>query len=214
MTTLTNEHARNKPARSRVQQAAETREELIRAAMALFAQHGYGEVSVQTIGAAIGGSRGLVNFHFGSKDGLLEAVVERVIRDWEHETLLPLVGDRTGLDAVRAAVDAHRQALADSSDMVRIYYALMFEALGPGRRLSADFAHLSGGVRELVATWIRQGVEAGEIRADVDPEATAVALLGAVRGISYQYLLEPDSIDVDKAHSELERMMVSGLSAG
>ena len=37
---------------------------------------------------------------------------------------------------------------------------------------------------------IRIGIEAGQIAADVDPAATAVILLGAMRGVMLQWLVD------------------------
>jgi AcrR family transcriptional regulator len=196
---------------TKAKQAAETREKLIQAAIALFAERGYRNSSVQAIGEAAGVSRGLVNFHFGSKDALLSAVVERVVSDWETQTLIPYVGERTGIEAVRAALEAHRLALTELPDMLRVYYGLMFEALGPGGALAPEFAHLHREVRTLAGGWVAEGIEAGEIRSDVDPDAVVIAVIGALRGIAYQWLIEREGIDLDRVYSQLEEMIERGL---
>jgi AcrR family transcriptional regulator len=196
---------------TKAKQAAETREKLIQAAIALFAERGYRNSSVQAIGEAAGVSRGLVNFHFGSKDALLSAVVERVVSDWETQTLIPYVGERTGIEALRAALEAHRLALTEMPDMLRVYYGLMFEALGPGGALAPEFAHLHREIRTLARGWVAAGIEAGEIRSDVDPDAVVIAVIGALRGIAYQWLIEREGMDLDRVYAQLEEMIERGL---
>lgn len=59
------------------------RERLVREAFTLFAERGFDSVTVRDIAAASGVSVGLINHHFGSKDGLREAVDEFFIAQFE-----------------------------------------------------------------------------------------------------------------------------------
>lgn len=68
--------------------AAETegldgRERLVRTAFVLFAEKGFDSVTVRDIAAASSVSVGLINHHFGSKDGLREAVDEYFMSRFE-----------------------------------------------------------------------------------------------------------------------------------
>lgn len=74
-----------------------TRDNIIRAALTLFAKHGIDGVSLRQIVAAAGQSNpSAVHYHFQSKDGLLSAVVDHV-----NEQLQPL--QRQAMDALFAA---------------------------------------------------------------------------------------------------------------
>lgn len=59
------------------------RDRLVREAFTLFAERGFDSVTVRDIAAASGVSVGLINHHFGSKDGLREAVDEFFIAQFE-----------------------------------------------------------------------------------------------------------------------------------
>ncbi|ODT89715.1 TetR/AcrR family transcriptional regulator [Phenylobacterium sp. SCN 70-31] len=59
------------------------RERLVRTAFVLFAEKGFDSVTVRDIAAASSVSVGLINHHFGSKDGLREAVDEFFIAQFE-----------------------------------------------------------------------------------------------------------------------------------
>lgn len=56
------------------------RDVLLAKAIAYFASHGVGDTSLRTLAAGIGTSHRMLNYHFGSRDGLLAAVVDWMAR--------------------------------------------------------------------------------------------------------------------------------------
>ena len=72
----------------RARNAAATRAAIIEAASALFSRDGYDQVGVREIAADAGIDPALVNRYFGSKEGLLVAVLESLV-DKSHELQMP-----------------------------------------------------------------------------------------------------------------------------
>jgi AcrR family transcriptional regulator len=64
-----------------------TRERLLDTAERLFAEHGFAATSLRTLTEAAGANVAAVNYHFGSKEGLLRAVVERAMTSVNGERL-------------------------------------------------------------------------------------------------------------------------------
>src|SRR5215510_847220 len=149
----------------KAEQAARSRAALLGAAAALFAERGYRDTSVQAIGERAGVSRGSIFWHFGSKEGLLWAVVERAFSEWLADVLAPDVGEARGVEAVRRAVRAHRRILAERTHELRLFFVLMFEALGPRPELAAEFARVHAGLREETLVWMEGDPS---LRDDVD----------------------------------------------
>ncbi len=200
------------PAPSKKQeQALQSREKLLDAATALFAEHGYRDTSVQAIGEKAGVSRGSIFWHFGSKEGLLWAVVERAFTAWEANTLVPDIGAATGLEAVRRALRSHRTFLTEDTAALKLFYTLMFEALGPRPELAAEFARLHRELRRMSVGWIAAGIAAGDLRGDLDPETAVTLMTAALGGIAYQYLLD-ETLDLDALYGGLEQLLVRGLA--
>jgi TetR/AcrR family acrAB operon transcriptional repressor len=195
----------------KAEQSQKTRQRLVASATELFARKGYREASVQQIADAAGISRGSIFWHFGSKEGLLWAVAEELFARWEHEVLVPEVGEATGVEAVLRSLDAHRAFLTGETDAHRLFYVLMFEALGPREDLAGEYARLHRHFRTLGAEWIVRGVEKGDVRSDIDPKAISVAIVGALGGIAYQYLLDPAGVDLDRIYGALGRTLERGL---
>ncbi|WP_030173380.1 TetR/AcrR family transcriptional regulator [Spirillospora albida] len=76
---------------------ASTRDRLLGAAERLFLEKGPDRVSVRAINAAAGLNPGAVHYHFGSRDGLIAALLER--------ELLPIWAGRLGAISERAEAE-------------------------------------------------------------------------------------------------------------
>jgi len=181
------------------------------AALELIAERGYAGTSLAAIGEAAGYSRGLVNHRFGSKEGLLWALVERMFDRFGAETLAPAVGARVGLDAINAAIDAMLAVIDHAPDRLRAFYGLLFQAAGPLPALRQKVVAFHRRQRRAVERWIRAGIERGEVRADVDPRAQAALLMSAIRGASYLWLLDSKSVDLHELYNEIRRTFTRNL---
>ena len=68
------------------------RDRLLAATIDYVGEHGIGDLSLRTLAAALGTSHRMLIYHFGSKDGLLRAVVEELERR-QRETLAELMAE-------------------------------------------------------------------------------------------------------------------------
>lgn len=168
---------------------------LVAAAIRLIADRGYQRTTLAAIGDAAGYSRGLVTQRFGSKEGLLWAVLDRLLDSWVLRSAGPRVGDRAGVDALRAAVEAYLHVVETAPDSLRAYHALLREASGPVPEVRRRIAQVNRDERDGITAWLRAGQAAGTVRSDVDPAAAAVAFLAVIRGTTTQWLVDP-SVDL------------------
>lgn len=215
MTAETSSKAeRRAPARQRRTQAervAESDRKLLSAALRLIGERGYRGTSLAAIGEAAGYSRGLVHERFGSKAGLLWALVEHLLRIWNREGRERGFGGHNGIDALLDMIDNHRRAVEQRRG-IRAFYALMFEALGPTPELVNEFRELHRVFRADIEKAITEGIAAGTIRADIDPSAQAALLLAALRGLGFQALLDPEGVDLTAAYEEQKQNLRRVLS--
>jgi AcrR family transcriptional regulator len=187
---------------------ARTRAALVEAAARLFARHGVDAVSVDAVSDAAGRTSGAVYDHFGSKQGLLMAVLD----DWTDAlvgavvTEMEQAPDLHGrLRAVAANVIVHPSESTRRLLMLEHELALraardprvaqaMRERTGRARR------RLAGGL----ARWVAQGVlPPGSAR----PEELAATIRAVVLGMEMQQRLDPGAFDVDRAASVLEAVL-------
>jgi len=164
---------------------------LLEAAAQLIAEQGYERTTLVSIGQRAGYSHGLVTQRFGSKDGLLHALVQRMTTDWAASQLNPQIGPDSGLDGVAIVLQEIRDSVARDPGIVRALYALMFEAVRIPA-LHADMVKLHRNLRLRVAGAVRSARDRKQVRPDVDPDAFAGLVVSALRGAAYQWLLDPE----------------------
>ena len=196
--------------RTQAERSAQSEDRLLGAALELISERGYERTTLQAIGERAGYSRGLAGHRFGSKEGLLWALLERMFRHWGTESLAPAVGDRVGIDALHAAIDAARTALHASPERLRAFYALLFESLGPIPALRPQVAEFHRRQRAAVQQWIEAGMRTGDVRADVDAATQAALFVSAIRGAAWQWLIDP-AVDVDAIHEEIKATFARNL---
>jgi AcrR family transcriptional regulator len=197
--------------RSQAERTAQSDRRMLRAALKLISERGYRGTSLAAIGEEAGYSRGLVNERFGSKDGLLWVLVKDMLRVWKRD--IPVSDDplQSGLDQLCTLLDSHRDALK-RYEPIRAFYALMFEAMGPIPQLLPEFQGLHRSFRADIEATLRRAIAAELIRPDIDPAAQAVILLGALRGIAFQWLLDREAFALDAAYDELKRSLRRSLA--
>lgn len=182
--------------RTQAERTAASDRALIEAAVKLIADRGYERTTLAAIGDAAGYSRGLVTQRFGSKEGLLRVVVERMLESWTEHTLKPRLGDSSGIDALRATLAVYLDTVERAPNSIRALYALLREADGPVPALRERVSQLQRDERANIERWIRAGQRDGTIRDDIDPAAEATLFLGVLRGVTMQWLLDTDHVDI------------------
>ena len=203
---MTARKATRKVARRRTQaeRTATSERAMLRAARALIATQGYTKTSLAQIGKRAGYTGGLVGHHFGSKLGLLRRLIEDVGSRFSSDQMEAATKGREGLTALCAVADAYLEELVLREEAVRALYVLMGEALGPVPEINPMFVELNRFYLEQVRSLVEQGIELGEIRADIDPEAEAALLVGMARGIALQRIEDPDCFDLDAVRASVQ----------
>ena len=73
--------------------------------------------------------------------------------------------------------------------------------------------NIHGRQREDVAEWVRIGIAAGSIKRDVDPDSVAAQYIAYISGMTYLWVIDPESIDFRKANDEMKtHLKISLLS--
>jgi AcrR family transcriptional regulator len=112
---------------------ASTKERILEVAENLFIEEGFSDSSMRRITAAAGASLGAVNYHFGSKEALLEAIVERRFGPLLHERMSglqaivvpsPLTSADLILRLLISWLDPLLRHLAVNPQHVKILYAM------------------------------------------------------------------------------------------
>jgi len=171
---------------------------LLEAASELIAEQGYDRTTLQAIGRRAGYSHGLVTQRFGSKEGLLTALIEYSTGVAWDAVMARAESEATGPDVLIEVIESVRRNIREAPEIMRGLYALIFEAFKPIPTLHEQMSSLHDGIRKQIERDIRRGVSAGVMR-KVEPKAYARFFLSVLRGLEYQWLLEPDAFDIDRS---------------
>lgn len=202
-----------RPRRSQAERRDASKSQLLRAAFALIAERGFRGASFQAIAERAGYSPSLVSHRFGSREGLLAELVRRMVHRWGADVRDVKVESRTGKSGLIATAAAHQQALRESPAAVRAMYMLIFESLIEAPELRQEFAALDTRLREATEQLLRSGIPAGEVRDDVDVYAHSTLFLAMLRGITLQWMVDPDAIDLPRVYKALEELLDRGLKS-
>lgn len=175
------------------------RDELLARCVAWFAEHGVGDTSLRTLATNVGTSHRMLLYHFGSREGLLAAVVESV-EQGERDLLQRLLSE---VEDPYAAGLAFWDHVADAAaTFAPLYFELSGHAM-QGQPWAAGLREwlTSGWTQALTDLWIRLGRPAEEAA------ELARVNLAAVRGLLFDLALTGDRAGADDGM----RVLAAGL---
>ena len=195
------------------EEAADIRQQIMDAAVDLFAHQGYAATSVRVIAERVGVNPAMIHYYFGSKEALLHAALE--------QSLEPLA------EAVAAMQKQQEAPLEDIISLIISAFAskpslpilMTREVMLPGGMLQEhfkkNFAHRLGGALPQLLL----GEQArGRLNADLDPRLVAQVLFGLcafpfisrslaepVLGLSY------DDEGIQKIENNIKELLQKGF---
>lgn len=200
--------------RSRMTQAERTAlsdARMFESAKQIIVEKGTHHTTLKEIGERAGYSRGLASNRFGSKEGLFSQMVRDFNRRWGGE-LQRFVGDKTGLAAFIAALDAVEFFLLKHSEEMRALYILWFESMSSHDEVRRQLAANHSAYRRDAERWVRQGIEEGTIRPSIDPTSFAVEFASLIFGLIYQWLVQPEAIRINSVFQHYRRSTLEILA--
>ncbi len=191
--------------RTQSQRREEAESRLLDAALAIVARAGSARLTLAEVGAAAGYSRGLATHRFGNKAGLLRALAAHINARF-HDQLRAAPARRDGLDAIRGNISVYFGRSDRNWTTTRALLVMMTEGFMEGAELKSDMAAYNRLALAFFEKHLRSGIAQGEIRDDIEPAGTAVLLLGSLRGVMLQWLLD-DAIDLGVVRDRLLAML-------
>ncbi len=171
-----------------VQRQSDRRAEILDAAERCFARYGFHQASMQAICTEAGMSPGNLYRYFPSKESLIAGISER--NRAEAVTSFDRVGEAP--DFFGGLAELARQHLVDRSDAE---VGLCAEIMAESRRnpdIARLYQEIENDIKDRIAAMLRNAVERGEIRADLDVEAAAMVLMVLGDGMSWRRAVEKD----------------------
>ncbi|WP_211303167.1 TetR/AcrR family transcriptional regulator [Allonocardiopsis opalescens] len=165
------------------------REELMAAAVRCLAERGYGRTTSRDIAAAAGAPVGTINYHYGSKEALLNAALLQVVHGWGERTIgAASAGAESTADRLLRLWDGAVNSTVEERPML----VATLEAL-------AQAEHSPEVRRQIADAYERGRPELAEalhgIRDGADDEAARAVgsvHMALIAGLNLQWLVDPD----------------------
>lgn len=199
--------AARKP-RRRTEPKEVRRTQLIDATITSIARHGIAGTTLSTVTEAAGLSLGIVNFHFVSKQKLLEETLLHLARE-HHEHWNKAIDD-AGLSATEkllAIVDAHFHPRICTRRKLAVWFAFYGEV---GRR--AVYRALVDGIdaeRYALSSRLCHEIVSQGGNAAMPPDLVARTLEALYDGLSLNILMYPGTFTRDRAKAEVRAYLAS-----
>ncbi|RSD17174.1 TetR/AcrR family transcriptional regulator [Amycolatopsis eburnea] len=180
------------PRRTQQERRDQAEAAILQAAAELVVEQGVRSLTLARVGERAGYSRGIVTHHFGGK----QALVDRLARATQTGFVPGLADLPPGLDRLLRLIDGYLGELGRIGVFNQAFLLLWAEA-ATQPDLAPTFRERDAAFRADLREDVEAGITAGDIAADVGADEVATAVVGQLRGIALQRLLDPESVDTE-----------------
>ena len=179
-------------------QSQDSRDEILKAAMELFANRGFHETLMSEVAREARVSKALIFWHFKTKEELFVAVLNRLLEpyfiDFAEEASMD---ERVQIEKL---VEAYLRFVRDNASSVRFFLAQMLHDQGLSESLNDQVLKLYSGYRAMLVELIARAQQKGICTRRTAPESAAAFLLSALNGLLIEYLfMGPNAVDPEGA---------------
>ncbi|SER88596.1 transcriptional regulator, TetR family [Streptomyces sp. yr375] len=181
---------------ARTTRSEERRAEIVRAALEVIAERGYRGASLAAVAERVGLTQQGLLHHFPTKEALLVAVLQerdqwdaRPDPQWRLDLLVSLVE----YNAMRPGI-------------IQTFSALLGESVTEGHPARGYFTDRYRKVRENMASVLRAKY-GDRVPSGLTPERVAPLLVAVLDGLQYQWLLDPESVDMPAAFRDFVTLL-------
>ncbi len=185
------------------QRREQTRTALMNAAARLFAERGVAESSVDAIAELAGRTSGALYDHFGNKEGVLFALLER----WVDDVAVVVSAELITADSLEQRMAALWRNISEPTVGDGTWIALEHEMWSYAARHDSARQHLANRYR---AAWAGIDVEWAD---PIDGTSIGPVVIGLLLGLEMMRRVDPDALTDDMAIAALCRVVTSAHSA-
>jgi len=186
----------------------ERREQILQAGFEVAARQGVGGLTVRAVAAAAQVSHALVLFHFGTKEKLVQALLDWVI---SGTAVLHISEDIARLPHARARLHAllHQEMVRLSHQPEHTRLFLEFWALGTRReeirtRISAEMERYRAAFRTIMEELLEAEPSAFP---GATPDGLAAVAVSWIHGCAVQAMIDPTHFDTDEFLASVRGMI-------
>jgi TetR/AcrR family fatty acid metabolism transcriptional regulator len=184
------------------------RERILRAAVDVFAEHGYFNAKVSQIAKAAGVADGTIYLYFDGKEDLLVTIFREHTRNYLQKLEQSMANVNRAEERLRIAVRHHLETLGRDRALavvsqVELRHSLKFMSLLSQQEV-ADYLNI---IRKIVESGQQEGV----FRRTVHPQLVAKAIFGVLDEMVTSWMLSEKDYDLASHAEEVADLLLTGL---
>ena len=193
-------------------QAMETKKKIFETAQHLVLEHGFENVSVDSIVKAADVSKGTFYVHFESKDALAAALVYEYTNttDKDYKSFLTSLPDQNSVfDTLLLLAEEITEFIATNiglENMRVLYKAHLTKTINTTPAMSYD-----RDLYKMFTEVLERGIRQSELREDIPVEFLSKHLIMAIRGITYEWCIRFPDFDLKKQVQDHFKILLYGL---
>jgi AcrR family transcriptional regulator len=198
------------PAARAPRDKAATRERILQAAIAVFAERGYSAASVDEIARQAGSSKGGVYFHFANKQAIFESLIGDLVAMLATDVQEAIAREHGPLARVDAALGVVIRTFSAHRGLTRL---LLVETSGLGPPIDQEVRAARGTFVQIIESYLAHAVSEGAIP-PLDTCVAACVWLGAINEVVLHWLLDPDPApgSLESTLPALRRMLLRSIA--
>jgi AcrR family transcriptional regulator len=196
--------------RTQQERTEESKEKLLAAAMQLIGERGYRGTTLADIGRRAGVSRGLVTYHFGTKEACVREVLERIRSSAMIFTAVEQSGKR-GLDALAQLVEGYLLGYTSRLPGSRAIFVAIVESFTSNPELADLMKQNDESFKGSIKRFLDEADDLGEVPEGIDVEGAAILIMGLLRGVALQWLVDEEAVDFDRLIPQIQRVVADAV---
>ncbi|MGC8535063.1 MAG: TetR/AcrR family transcriptional regulator [Rhizomicrobium sp.] len=176
--------------RTQAERSDASEQSLLTAAATVMEAEGFAAATFERIGEVAGYSRGLASQKFGSKDGVVRAVIEFVAARVQDELDASIRSTPNPLEGILRYMEIWLSGV-ETDPLLRSYFVMLSAAVANRMPIQTAFQGRHDDVKNDLAGLVRRGQARGLIDPTIDPEITALSIGCFQIGTAVQLLLDP-----------------------
>ena len=184
------------------------RDAILRAAIKVFARHGYFQSQVADVARVAGVAAGTVYLYFRSKDDLLVSIFDRTMKDAIAEGRAALAGIADPSERLRRIARLHLARLGRDRDLAVVVQVELRQSIKFMERFSST--HLQDYLN-IIRRTIADGQATGAFRSDVNANTAAKVFFGALDEMATNWMLSRRKYDLAGDADTVTNLIIGGL---
>jgi TetR/AcrR family transcriptional regulator len=201
----------------KIREKEQRRKEILDTAERLFFSRGYDDVSMDGIAHEVELNKATLYLYFKNKEALFAAIVLRGIAILQEKYRECIEAEVTGIVKVAMMGEAYYRFSEEHPDYLRLIHFYGSERFSKENPYTAEIGKGYGTCRTILQDAVKEGIDDGTIRADLDPFLISMYLMISFMGIlsmedKWKRVIEAEGFSYEQYSREFFRFIIPAIS--